>query len=352
MNESDKDLMNRYIYEVIRRVPGAQKEEITMELKELIEDMYDNGEGDMEAVLTKLGDPKKFAAKYRDESRYIISPEYYDNYMWVLKVVLLSVLFSIVVSAFVQLITRESGFSNIMLALFGNILSAGVGAFGAVTLVFAFLERQKVKVEFHEEKEWTVNSLTENSNEEKKNWTPGLLQPVPDKRALISRGEALAELVFTMIFIGLLLFAPYLFGAYVFDEGKLVRTIPIFNLDQWSRILPFMVISIMIGFVDEIVKLLAGCYCTLVMICNLICGFLQIIFVIVMFKVLDIWNPKFIQDITSTFDIRFSSKGDLFYYYGTGFFSNVLLAIICGAIVLEMGTTIYKTLRYGRIKMN
>lgn len=349
MNESDKDLMNRYIYEVIRRVPGAQKEEITMELKELIEDMYDNGEGDMEAVLTKLGNPKKFAEKYRDENKYVISPEYYDNYMWVLKIVLLSVLFSIVVSAFVEWIAQGSTFSEVLKTLFGNMFSAGIGAFGSVTLVFAFLERQKVKVEFHQEKEWKVSSLTGHSSGENKTWTPGLLQPVPDKRALISRGETLIGLIFTMIFMGLLLFAPYLFGAYVFDDGKLIRTIPILNLDQWGRILPFMIISITIGFIDEIIRLLAGCYSMLVMISNLISGSLQIIFGIVIFKVLDLWNPNFIHEITSTFQIQITSKGDLLFYYDTDFFSDVILAIICAAILLEMGTTVYKTWRYGRM---
>ena len=42
MTPNEKDYMNRYIYQVIRRLPKAQREEFRMELEELISDMYND----------------------------------------------------------------------------------------------------------------------------------------------------------------------------------------------------------------------------------------------------------------------------------------------------------------------
>ena len=60
MTPNEKDYMDRYIYQVIRRLPKAQREEVRMELEELISDMYAD-RGSMEEVLTELGDPAEFA---------------------------------------------------------------------------------------------------------------------------------------------------------------------------------------------------------------------------------------------------------------------------------------------------
>lgn len=88
MTPNEKDYMDRYIYQVIRRLPKAQREEVRMELEELISDMYAD-RGSMEEVLTELGDPAEFAKQYQNEQKYLIGPEYFDTYLWFVKVVLI-----------------------------------------------------------------------------------------------------------------------------------------------------------------------------------------------------------------------------------------------------------------------
>ena len=39
MTSNEKDYMDRYIYQVIRRLPKTQRDEVRMELEELISDM-------------------------------------------------------------------------------------------------------------------------------------------------------------------------------------------------------------------------------------------------------------------------------------------------------------------------
>ena len=78
MTPNEKDYMDRYIYQVIHRLPKAQREEVRMELDELISDMYAD-RGSMEEVLTELGDPAEFAKQYQNEQKYLIGHEYFDT---------------------------------------------------------------------------------------------------------------------------------------------------------------------------------------------------------------------------------------------------------------------------------
>ena len=68
MTREDTDLMERYIYQVVRRLPKEQREDVTLELRELISDMMEKNDS-MEAVLTELGDPAEFARSYRGDGK-------------------------------------------------------------------------------------------------------------------------------------------------------------------------------------------------------------------------------------------------------------------------------------------
>ena len=72
MKANDQELMERYIYQVVRRLPKTQKNEVKMELEELISDMYAD-KGSMEEVLTQLGDPEEFAKQYQNDCQYLIN---------------------------------------------------------------------------------------------------------------------------------------------------------------------------------------------------------------------------------------------------------------------------------------
>lgn len=178
----------RYIYEVIRRVSKEQRGDIQLKLKALIEDMYEDkndGTG-IEDILKKLGDP--FAKQYQDESKYLISPEYYDDYSWLVKVVLGCILLSAVVSFLIQMIIGQKAFSDCFGDSFGNLLVGSMAGFGIVTLLFAGMERRNIKIEFR--KKWTIDQLSKDNNQiNSTHWIPTYLPPVPDKRALISRGD-------------------------------------------------------------------------------------------------------------------------------------------------------------------
>lgn len=349
MNANERDMSERYLYEVVRRLPKDQREEISLELRGLIQELFEE-DPDMERVLTKLGDPVQFAKRYRDDSRYLIGPEYYDDYLWMLKIVLLCAAVPIFITAVVSGILEGGGLVPAIVEstvnAIVNLTICGVGVFGGVTLVFAVMERQKIKLDLRQPQKWTPGSLRGRTAPERQTWAPSFLPPVPDKRALISRGDSIAGIVFIALFGALLVFAPGLIGAY-YKEGESLLQIPVFNLSQWALLLPVLLLWLLVGFVDEVTRLVMGCYCKAVMICNILSGALQVLLAAVLLKVLPLWNPNFASELSRQFPSVFQTSNPFLAQWGTGLFSNLLLLLIIAATLLEIGVTVYKTLRYG-----
>lgn len=341
MTEKEKDMMERYIYEVTRRVPKEQREEIRMELQELISDMMENDDTHMEKVLTELGNPREFAQKYKGESDYLIGPDYFEDYQWVMKIVLLSAVLSNLVSAIAQAVFKPEHLLEMdyyVDTILASTLISMVGTFGVVTFIFAVLERQKVKLEIRKEKRRSAQKL--------KGWSPAMLPSVPDKKVRISRGECVVGIVFTVLFGMLLAFAPEWFVAVRSESG--MTFVSPFNMDEWNVILPLVLLSLGAGLIDEIVKLVTGRYCKMVMVSGILAGIVQIVLSVVVLKILPFWNLDFPKELEEVYRIEIGSKGDLLLYWGDGFLSNMILFLIVIITLAEVGTTVYKTLRYGK----
>ena len=329
MTDRERELINRYIYEVTRRVPKGQRDEIELELRELIDDMMEGLT--LEQVFAKLGDPAAFARKYREDKNYVISPEYYDNYTWVLKIVMICIWVGLFISMAVRCLIDYRDIPYEIVRLISGMMTASLTGFGAVTFVFAFMERQKIKVDLKQGKAWNCE----------------MLRPVPDKKAKISRGECAASIIFIIIFCCLLIFAPQRLGAYSVRDNEILY-VSIFNMQKWDIILPVFLISMAVGFVDEIIKLVSGCYSKAVMMSSIVTNCLQLVLSVIILKVLPFWNPNFIQEVQVQFDDIFHFKNEVIRYWNTGLLSDIILGIIVFASVLEVGTTVYRTLRYGR----
>ncbi len=360
MTSNEKDYMDRYIYQVIRRLPKAQRDEVRMELEELISDMYTD-KGSMEEVLTELGDPAEFAKQYQGDQRYLIGPEYFDTYLWFVKVVLICAALPILVISLINAIgemhaiTSQDSASVMIRAIVDGLITgitdailSCMSAFGAVTLTFAIMERKKVQFELKMTEKWSLESLSGGSKTpaSRSRWTPKFLEPVPDKKAIISRGDSIVGIIFIVIFSVLLIFAPHFFAAF-FTEDETLMTVPVFNLEQWGIVLPIFIFSLLIGLADEILRLVVGVYCRLVMISNVVCGVLQIVLSIVVLKVLPIWNPNFALEIEQALGDHADSGARFLTYWNADMISNGLLIFIVAITVFEIGVTIYKTLRYG-----
>lgn len=163
---------------------------------------------------------------------------------------------------------------------------------------------------------------------------------------MISRGDSIVDIVFIVIFSVLLIFAPHFFGA-IFTEGGTITTVPIFNLDQWEIVLPVFVIGLLISLIDEVLRLIVGVYCKLVMISSILSGTISIVLSIVVLKVLPIWNPNFVLELELALGSQAESKAKFLTRWNADVASNGLLAFIVVITLFEIGVTIYKTFRYG-----
>lgn len=244
-----QDTIERYVYQVARRLPGKSRKDIEAELRGLVEDMLEARCGDIapekkdvDIVLMELGSPAAFAARYGNaegQPRYLVGPSVFPQYLSILKLVLLVVAIGMTVVSVIQTVADAGAVSGF--ALFGmwlrNILGGAFSAAAVVTLIFAVLEWRGVRVD-ELNRDWLAE-----------------LPPVPRKQDRISRSDCVFGIVATLIFLMLFLAAPRYLA--VFAEGNVI---PIFNMELFPRLLPLVAVSCLLGVCKEIAKLLEGRY--------------------------------------------------------------------------------------------
>lgn len=161
-------LTDRYVYAVTRSLPESQRIDVEQELRVSIADATDDriaaGEAPEAAeseVLTQLGDPAVFAARYADRPLWLIGPKYYFTWWRLLKLLLL-----IVVPITAAGIAIAYGIAGKSIGeIIGGVI--GVGIFSVaihlcfwVTLIFAILER----VGADDPAPWKLADLPEREN--------------------------------------------------------------------------------------------------------------------------------------------------------------------------------------------
>ncbi|SHN75142.1 permease prefix domain 1-containing protein [Cryptosporangium aurantiacum] len=212
------DLVDRYVFTVLRRVPERQRADIDRELRASIADAVDarveNGEppeAATEATLLELGDPDRLADGYADRPRVLIGPELYDIWRRLL-LMLFSIVLPIVVTVVVIVTVLED-------PAIGPAIGAGIGALmttGAhlafwTTLVFAILERTGV-ARRDLGAEWTLAHLPK--------YEPASL--------------SLGQLALTVLW-PVLLIAGLVLQQFTFTD------VPVLDPDNWTFWWPFLI---------------------------------------------------------------------------------------------------------------
>ena len=189
-----KNLIERYIYDVVRRLPEDERGDVEKELRANIYDMLPDEPTDteIEAVLLKLGYPGTLAESYRQKPRYLISPAMYDFYIRTLKLVLplVGVLVMIIVSL-IEIVAVLSGDATTAPELISSVFSRGISSgFEAalqtlfwITLGFTIAERTGLRDCI--DKEWTLKDLPDE---------------IVDSKSVISLSESIIELICTVVF--------------------------------------------------------------------------------------------------------------------------------------------------------
>lgn len=189
---STETLTDRYVHEVVRRIPADQREDVANELRGTIADTVEardpaDPDGAERAVLTEMGDPIRLAARYAGRPLALIGPEFYPAYIRLL-VVLLSTVLPVVTALVVVLdVLDNNDIGSAIGAGIGTVLTVGGQMIAWLTVVFAALDRIRARGD--------VAIATDR-------WTPDSLPKhrPPDRKGV----HACAALVWDVLLIGLI----------------------------------------------------------------------------------------------------------------------------------------------------
>ena len=251
MEQPNKNLIERYVYDVTRRLPEKDREDVKKELRANIYDMLPENANDeaVKKVLYELGSPASLAEQYRSHPRYLISPAFFDEYVralkWVLPLVgVLVMLVGFAVGAVDAAKTSATSIPFVISGIISKGVSMGVSAaFQALvwtTIGFAIAEHSGEKKPKVGEHGWRVEDL------------PEVLNP----KAAIPLSEGIAELVLSVLFsiLGLLYCTGQLPFLMVFAQGDVVFY-NIFSQSFMNMLVPFILVSMVLAIVQGIAKI-------------------------------------------------------------------------------------------------
>ncbi|GAA4912498.1 hypothetical protein LX16_2382 [Stackebrandtia albiflava] len=161
---STDTLTERYVREVVKRLPADQRDDVADELRATIADTVDAHGGDPaaaeHAVLTDMGDPIRLAARYADRPVALIGPVFYPAYIRLLKL-LLSMVLPVVTVLMMTLEFFDGGdIGQVIGAGVGAALSVGAQMIAWLTVVFALVDRAGGR-DAYKPTEWTPDDLPE-----------------------------------------------------------------------------------------------------------------------------------------------------------------------------------------------
>lgn len=326
------ELINRYIYAVIKNLPEKQREDISKELKTLIEDMLEGDGGEknnveaVKKVLNELGDPRVLASKYRGSERYLIGPGNFENYIMILKIVTMAIFIGVSISSILGgIFSPEGNLLSITIDYLGSLFVAILQGCAWVTIGFAIAEHKGTKVAdtIKKENQWSLDSLPE----------------VPQKEARISRVETGFSVIFTTIFFSLLYFNPQLLALYSRGaEGTVI--IPILNIDALSGFKGMIIGIFLLNILKEAIKLIKGRWNLRIAIVTSILTTLSMIITLYVFNRPNIWNTELNAQIAKHVDISIGIEQ-----------STIVLGIVIIASAIEIVTSMYKGFKYNSTRI-
>ncbi len=317
-------MIDRYIYAVTKELPKKLKNEIASELKTLMVDMMDgmdhalSEEEKNHKVVEELGNPKELANRYRGRERYLIGPNYFDKYFFIMKIVVLSIFIGISVASGLGVVFSIGTITEMMGGYISTLFSATLQGAAWVTGIFVLLEYNEIYIETGMEEEV---------------WEPSQLPELPEKKALISRAESVFAIMIATIALTLFSFLPEIIGIYYKVAGEL-NFIPLFNIDG---LYPFKVIIFMVfttNILIELIKIIKGRWTMKIAIIITVLNVISAVLFINVIYNMNIWNREIMQKLEQYIQIPFERL--------------ILLttAVIIIITALESVSALYKGIRY------
>lgn len=299
------NLIEVYIQEVTRRLPEKNREDIALELKSTIEDMLPEGYTDknVETVLEKMGSPAALAEGYRDRSRYLIGPRYFDAYISLLKMILpIAATISLIVLAAEHIIgyDRDTSVLNMIILLIAEgiwgIIVVGMQVFFWLTVVFAIMERVYKSDDSHpltpHLTEWTVEDLKHT--------------PLIPKQKAIPKYEVFGGLIWTAIWATVYFYADHLLGFYRNGPEGLEFIAPAMDEAVLVQYWPIILVIIGLEISLSIYKLIERQWTKAMAWFNALLQIVVTVAFIIIIKNPNLFNSTFMDELSSVFKVSVS----------------------------------------------
>ena len=297
------NLIEVYIQEVTRRLPEKNRADIALELKSVIEDMLPEGytEKNVETVLEKMGSPAALAEGYRDRSRYLIGPRYFDAYVSLLKMSLpIAAVISLIVLAAENIIGYDKHTSALNLifllvaeGIWGTI-AVGMQVFFWMTVIFAIIER----VSKSDDTTPLTAYLTEWKVEDLKD------SPLIPKQKAIPKYEVFGGFIWTAIWATVYFYADHLIGIYNGGPDGLEFIVPAMNEAVLVQYWPIILLIVGLEISLSIFKLIERQWTKGMAWFNALLQMLiAIAFVVIMINP-NLFHPDFTEQLANMFHIQ------------------------------------------------
>ena len=331
----NNELIKRYIYAVICHLPAKAQPEIEKEIESMIAELLDArcggaepSDGDVRSVLIELGSPEELAVRYSgDENKALISGIYLLWFKKILKIVLpiaaAGIAFATLLSGFAKWQPPREMYEYIpelIAKTIAGAANAAVQAFMWITVVFIILERKKVRF----------------SGEE----FLSKLRPVPDKRAQIKIHEPVINILWHIAAAVLFLGFPYLIGGYSESTGWIPAFDETYIWASWYLIVLWMAF----GIAREAVKLIERRYSKRLALVTVIAHIFTGLSATLFFANGSIMNPVFVEKVSGMIEgVSAEQIGQ-----ALGHVNMIILAVMLFALLLDIGVTTYRAIRYDK----
>ena len=318
--------IERYIYDVARRLPENERVDVKRELEANINDMLpDNpAERDIADTLAKLGPPRVLAERYRQTPRYLISPAMFELYISVLKTVTVIVaVICLCVGAFTAVLSGAAANEVASAAI-----SMGIGgvwqALFWVTFGFAIADHVGYK-----QKPWTVASLPR----------------LPDSKGVrIPSRRSITGIVLCVFFTALLI-TLIMNGTRFYIIARGVEMINPFTQTTLHKFIPYILLLGCLGVVMNCLKLYWGRWNLPLCAANIVHNILWVSIVIYVLYWPDLFSNEFIA-FTSTLN----GDADILRFTQSGGAVLFLSAVFVLAALVDAATSIRYTWKGGKDK--
>ena len=285
------ELQERYIAAGLKHIPPTEKDGVEKAMRRIIaERLQERGNASEETereVLRGLASPRILAEKQLREPPHLIGPELYGTYFLIVKIVMIVAVIGTLIGNTVDFIVNDVELLRYFAISFATAISAAIGAFGWVTLVFAIMERTaKEKILREIQEDWSLADLPE--------------KEVPQKP--FSRIGVIIGIIFTVLFLVLVNQYSQLLGFYYTLDGSIQEMIPMLNQEVFRSYLPYINGMLVLQLLFSASKLVFRKWTYPVATANLILNVLS--FVLLWFILQDtaILNPELVTKIGEATD--------------------------------------------------